>query len=706
MRKRRKDPVLQKLRQLARAGKHADAAEYLEEVLRRSPNHEAARRELSLYLTGKPFSFEKADYDELQSIISHFLTTPHLFAGMRKMALKRMRQRVSYLEKTLRHMLSATELRTLQQMRNGISREIQRRRKPLGKFGIALAASITIVFALAGVGIYLWKNAEHAAEELAKAGKSGFRRHIAKQVLNAHDTGLNRTLNRRVGEEADKLRAMIKATNVRARELDAILTSIEKGEQSVVSQGVRRRAVIERKLLEMGADAGKLKTRWDALCEKEKEALNQQRLALAAELMSPLPASQHLQNYLEEDIKLLNSRRNILLQRINIFDDAQVSLKLPQDIIKPVREEMQQLELLLNEVKQLHQMLQLLPSAHEYTKYKETLQGFTACHYSLAVDLMKVRSLLPEIDSLRGMMQEHGQNLPAGQLKAAQVCLLEGGPTFSPAFPATQSQLHLLDELFTNTALKTRLYELTNVNNEYAYSEKMPVINGGRASFKRSSLDPDFDLARRQEIVWFDPHLIMHRVLDPRPLYEELGLDDRPTFTNTSNLHALLTKVLKMQNPEVPALAKAYVFDYLMRTIEQSPHSLMHGIRFAPEMRRTLESFKKVKGKCNIKLDGNCWLRISQAHAAAEREFTHWFHRYRDVDFSAEIKKNVGSLMRISPRFCGYINEQGELSTFLPIQNKQLIWYLSEGAMTTTPYGSPLQMPVRLSPVFIVEKQF
>lgn len=706
MRRRRQDPVMQKLRQLARAGRRTEAVNYLEEVLRESPNHEAARKELSRHLTSRPFSFEESDYDEIQTIISNFLTNPQMLTGMRKTAIKRLRQRVSYLQRAQSHTLGTTEIKTLQQLRRSIGRELQRRRKPLSRVAKATIAVLFVILGISATGIYLWRSSERAAEELARAGREGFQRSVAKQVLSAHDTGLNRTLNRRVGEEADRLRALIKAANIRANELDAILSVIERGEQTVVNQGVRRRALIERRLQEMGADAGTLRTRWLELCDKEKDALNQQRLALAAELMSPLPESEQLQENVHTDWNILSARRKILQQRINIFDDASASLQLQRDIIKPVLEEQKQVEILFQEVSALKQMLELLPSAHDYKRYKQYLRECKPRHYALGVRMMKVLTQMPEIDNLRGMMQEHGQNLPAGLLKAAQLCLLEGGPAFSTAFPASKEQLHLLDEIQTNSALRTRLYELTNADHEHAYAEKLPVIRHGRACFQRSTLDPEHDAAISTAIEWCDPHLIMQRVMDPRPLYDKLGMTNRSDFVLNANIHQMLTQVLQTEGPEIPVLAKAYLFDHLVQINELHEKPILNGLRFAPQMRRTIESFKKLKKKCGIRLDGNCWLRISHVHAAAEREFASWFHRHKTEDFAAEIRQNISALLRVTPRFCGYINEAGEAVLFEEVKEKQLLWYLSGASMTTTGCGEALQKPTLLSPVFVMEKQY
>lgn len=705
MARRRPDPVLQKLRRLARSGRRREAVAMLEEAIQLNPKHTKARDELARHLTGKPFSFEETEYNELQAIINDFLTEPLRLNNIDQSGLKRLKHRACYLEKALAHMLSASDTKALNQLRAAIGRERQRRRRPIGKVSLIIASVLAISLITGAAVFILWKRAEKAADIMSAAATENFQRSHALQLLRVHDTGLNRTLNRRVGEQADKLRVLIRLSEQHARELDAILRSIESGKQSVVGQGVRRRALIERRLKELGRDAGQMHERWTALCRKEQGALHQQRLSLVEELMSPLPDWQGLKGNPDEDIVLLNSRMKTLRQRILIYDDAAEALKLPESVISPAREEMEAHQRVLDEIAACRHMLQLLPTAHEYEQYAKLLRSFKPEHYLPAIELMEVVSMLPSVASLRGMMQERGQNLPPGLLQAARESLVDGRPTFSSQFPATPEQLHLLQELLTNSALNTRLFELTNTAEQlYAYSEELPQLRYGRACFNRSALDPERDVTRKKHMEWQNPTSVVSRTLDPRPLYRELGMANKSGYSNVVNLPDAMTRLLRHHHPDVPPLAKAYIFDYLIRINNAGQHAILRGVRFAPEMRNTINSFEKLRDECNIRLDGNCWLRRTPAHAEAERKFLRWFNKHRKVDFVAELQQNLRSILGVAPQFCGYINERGEPILFEKLRDGQVIWYLSRGIMNTSVLGETLQSPVYLSPVFIMEK--
>ena len=707
MARRKPDPILQKVRHLARNGRRQEAAEILEQLVQTEPKHTKARKELARYLTGKPFSFEELDYLELQNIISDFLRAPQKLGQMKIKALKKLKHRSYYLEHALEHLLSPSEKRNLSQLRDAIAREQVRRRRPLSKLTIGGAATLATIVVLGSAIYFLWQRAEKAADIMSGITAEKFQRKQAAQVLQVHDTGLNRTLNRRVGEQAERLHMLIRVSEQHSREVDAILREIESGRKSIVDQGVRRRILIERRLKELGQDAGQLLVRWQALCRKEEMALNQQRLSLVEELMAPLPEWLGLTGKPEEDIQQLRNRMKTLQQRVLIYEEAAEVLKLPESTISTIRQEMEAHHKVIAEITACDNMLKLLPDVRHYDRYQKILRSFKPEHYMPAVELMRIATMLPSTASVRDMMQEYGQNLPPGLLQAAKESLVDGKPSFSASFPATAEQLHLLDELLTNSALHTRLYELTNtVDNLYAYSEELPELKRGRACFKRSALDPESDVIKDKFIEWQNPRSVVSRTLDPRPLYKELAMDNKSGYSSVVNLPDVMTRLLQHSHPDVPVLAKAYIFHHLIQINNLSQHQILSGLRFAPEMRRTVESFEKLRQECDIKLNGSCWLRRTPLHAEAERKFLRWFNKHRKVDFVAELRRNLRVLLGVTPQFCGYINEKGDAALFAPPHEGQIIWYLSDSVMTTTAWGETLQSPMLLSPVFIMEKMY
>lgn len=704
MARRRPDPVLKKTRSLARAGRRREAADVLEHALKSSPDNAKYKDELSRYLMGKPFSFELTDYEELQDIISDFLTHPQRVASMRKNRLKKLRHRISYLEKSLQHMLSVADKKAIQQLNNTITRAQQRHRRPLGKVGGALVAASLVLAVLGCSAFFLYSKAANAACAMGALAKENFECNAARNLLKIYDTGLYRTLNRKVGEEADRLRQLIKATERRTREIDAILSDIESGKQSVVGQGVRRRALIERHLRELGKNAGKLQERWSELCRQEQKELNQQRLSLAEELMAPLPAWQKLSGEPGTDIALLKARLKILQQRVNIYDDAAEALKLPEKIIAATRKEIEESTALLKEVTAYSALLDLLPTTRSYEQYREQLQGYTPTIYQEPLALLAVCEHMPIVATVRGMMQEHGQDCSPGLLQAAKASLIDGKPTFSSDFPASKEQLHLLDEILTNSALRTRLYELSHMGtNQEAYTEELPEVRDKSIFFKRSTLDPGRDIKERKSVEWENPHAVVTRTLDPRSLHKALGLDKASGFSARANIPDMLTKLLQHQNQDVPALAKAYVFHHLIQINNGGNHAILSGLRYAPQMRQAVESFERLRKECKVTLDGDCWLRRSDAHTIAERKYASWFHKHRRIDFTSELKKNLGALLNVEPSFCGYVNQHGEPVLFEQVREGQLLWYLSKSVMVPSVQGEPLQQPDKLSPIFITK---
>lgn len=706
-RRRRSDPLLQKVRQLARQGKRAAAGELLENALKQNPNHAKAREEYLRFANNQPFTFEEKDYAELQNMISSFLSTPQMLTTMRSAALRKLRQRASHLQKAQEHMLSAMEKKTISQLRSNIARELQRRRKPLGKIA-TIAGSVLIVLLLISAGVFfLWKRAQNAAVLLDNASKDHISRTAAINLLNIHDTGLNRTLNRRVSLEADNLRAYIMMQGKRMQELDAILRVIESGKQSVVGQGVRRRAGIERKLKDLGQDARQLQIRWAALCEAEKEALNQQRLTLSEELQAPLPVAPPLTGDLIEDISGINRINKTLLQRINIYEDAKGPLELGPEKIEPVQKAYEKNLALLKEMKAWQNMLQLLPSARDYETFRERISSCKTDLYSFASELQSICSQMPKEGDLKVLMQEEGQNVKPGMLVAARKTLMEGAPSFCKEFPANQKQLHILEELLNNQVLNSRLYEhIDTYTKERAISSELPVIRMGRACFPRSAYDPKRRIEDEKEIEWHNPDDIVTRTLDPTPLFTGLGLSNRAGFFSTVNLPEMITDIFQLEGRNIPALARAYVLHYTIKALHTAEAPLLNGLRYAPETKKTLDEFEKLRKACDVRLDGTCWLQYTHKHVTAEARYAHWFNKHKTLNFQKEVRKNLGKLMKVSPRFCGYVNEHKQTVVFQEIKEGQIVWYLAEdGSIATGRWGSPLQAPRPLSPIFTREKQ-
>ncbi len=709
MRRRRTDPLLQKLRQLVRSGQRGEVLQLLQETLREQPNNARAREELSRHLTGRPYTFEEKAYTELQELLSSPLSSPLKLNNCSVRALRKLKLRIRSLHLELQPLLSEKDEQNLRQLRQNLIRELNRRRRKLRKpLGLVLGSLLLLLFA-GGICYSLNKRAQEAAEILHRASDNKTTSiATATQLLAVHNTGLNRTLEQSVRTGAARLQAFIRAAEQRSRELDSLLQSIENGNQTVVGQGIRRRAEIERMLNLPCLDNRALRQRWAALCQAERTALRQQRLALAEELLSPIPAPQELCGNIEKDLTITNQRKELLNTRLLLFEDAGKALDIPADSMKPIQDELTSLNLLQQEITDLRQMLQLLPSAHDYTTYRTRLAGVQARHYTPGIELLEILQQMPTEDSVRGMMQEHGQNLRPGLLQASRKSLLEGGPTFSQEFPASREQIQLINELLSNTALRTRLYELTDTaENQMAYSEHLPELHYGRARFQRSALDPARQMQQQKIEEWHNPQAILSREIDPRPLYTELGLNNRSGFFSTLNLPDLLTRIFHIRGAHIPALARAYVFHHLVQANAAATESILSGMRFAPAMRQRILEFETLRKECGVELNGSCWLQNTPLHIAAEQKFARWFNKHRQCDFTDELKRNLGSLLRISPHFCGYVNENEQPVLFEEARQGQLIWYMgTDSAMTTTPWGEALQSPMQLSPIFTVERKF
>ena len=103
MRRRRTDPLLQKLRQLIRSGQREGALQLLQETLRKQPDNARAREELSRHLTGRPYTFEEKAYAELQEMLSSPLASPLELNKSSGRSLRKLKTRIHSLHQQLQH---------------------------------------------------------------------------------------------------------------------------------------------------------------------------------------------------------------------------------------------------------------------------------------------------------------------------------------------------------------------------------------------------------------------------------------------------------------------------------------------------------------------------------------------------------------------------------------------------------------------------
>ena len=645
-----------------------------------------------------PFSSDSEICSELSSLI---LQTPELqFSQLSGEQLVSHRKRVETLCSSFKDK-SLSQAPALAGYRNALLREIRRRKSArLKKTLPKITLSLLVLGLLSGTTYLCRDRAEQLEQELSAALEEQ-RWERTKAVVQVVNTPFNRLLYPRLENTIFSANQWITSINNICTRLDRHIKHVEDGSIAISAMQLSHRAQIERDLRALPPELSpRYKSRWLQLINKEKQALDQQQQTLLSELQAPLPPFPELRNELEADKTMLSKQLSVMQERRRTFYYAIESYDLPVDLLHPLDNRINTLREFLIEVNSLISLRESLAHCRTYEQHFKNLHNFRAAKYEPAAALCRLAGQLPAEEQVKVFLNHTAERITdPEQLEAALHTHLQGSATFTAQYPATTEQLHLMEDLFSAPTLYTPLFELIHENGEICYSENKPQMDEQRRlHFRRSSLDPRATLHNRQ-ICWDDPTCVSMRLLSPRYLMEHLGID-RSDFFREKNVPELLGQVLNFSHKNCPALAQAFVYYRLLRLLDVHSYPLMSGVRYSPTMRKHAASFKKVALRHELPLRAGCWLGNTPAQQAAERDFRKWFNEHKGTDYSAEIRQNIAPLMKTGILYCGFIDEQGRTILFRSLKEDKAIWYMSKGAFTTSPAGTPPEEADVFSPVF------
>lgn len=707
---RRRDPDMVRLQQLARAGKRDAARELLTDVLRRKPDHTRAAEELRRLDAGEPLLAERdpaaerrraqarREWEELGS-------SPDLT----QLSNRRLLSVYLHLTSAAKHpsfCRTEAEKTSLRLLLRNMERERRRRRRPLllGLSAVAVGC-LAVAAGLSGYD-YLSQQAERAADVMAAARKSGY---VAQErrALSACNTGINRLFCRRVGAEAKLMALRLQVQERAAADFQARLAAVEAGTQHLSEFTLLQRAEAEKVLHDTQDTA--LQRRWDAACAREADELAQQKADVLAQLTAPLPPAPEMGGMpAVDEAALLNYRRS-LAERLEACAAACQAYGLSDDIGREAEERLVESERLLHDLRGYRTLLSLLPSAHSYAQFRKLLgegkKAPTFAAYAPAAYLQTARSRRIDTAALTEQMQQQRHALSEEQAQYAQRCWLKNGPTFGKELPATPEQAHLMEELFTNRVLHTPLLALTHPEKGTYISEQEPAVQENFITFRRSALDPQKQVSDPAAVRWAEPEKLWKRRIDTRPLVTAAGLS-RDTFFEQAHLPTVLTAVLNLKSNTLPAQAKAYVYARLLRLYDGMADEETAGLRFTPTLAEHRESFYALLEQLPVAVesDGVCWLRQGADYDKAERRCADWFAEHAGADYAAELAHNFAATLRVTPAYCGYVNESSAPVWAVEPPADRPIWGQTEGGMVPFIKDAAPDGLLPLSPLFFPQK--
>lgn len=710
-RQRHHSQMQRKLRRYALAGQWRAVRALLQERLQQDPQDREAREELQRLDDGEQLHvLETAKQRERRLAHEACDKARQMMERCPESALhtlptQQIRKNLSELRRLRRQMKRGgmPPLRSVDSLFRKLSNEARHRgfwRLRRALWWVCGAAALGGAGWLAASGLSL--RASRLNDELAANLQQGNWAGV-HSLLRTADTGINRLFCPGLKESISAANQWVSLQKSQYSKAEQQLRAIEEGRRSVASLGLRQRAELEEDLRALPRGYNDLLPRWKKLCEREHTQLEQQKKAILEELAAPLPPLPPTQGSPALDEPLLKGQLTDMEQRRQMTADACASYGLDPAIARPLEERLAYLRACLADIARLRAIASMLPYARTYAQYRQWLEQFAPQQYPPALQMLDIRHHLPTEDSLKELMQDPEKKLPPGILPAAREAVMNGGPSFIPAYPANRIQVALMEDPFTSASLRRPLLELTLSNGSVYYTEETPEVNYKGVRFHLSPLDPAYVAGESNTMTWTETHGVWKRTIDTTGLVAAAGID-RASFFRDRNLPQLLTRVLQYRNPHCPALAQACLYDCLVQVMESHDYPVMLGIRYAPSMRADIRSFQSLKAQLKVNLRPGCWIGATPAKRKAEAAFAQWFRQRRSHNYAAEMAANFRDLVQIHPHFCGYIGENLRPVLCTPVKKGTLLWYISDGAVVTSPAGAPLEKSAIFSPVFTVER--
>lgn len=699
------------LKRLLLGGNTSAAEKLLQQLLQDNPKHAWAGDELERLRAGKPLRImenaetrhRRLSEETLWAICKLMKQAPESSLSSRTVnELTELRDKLKRLLNDAER-LQLPDIPSTTHLLLAINTELAKHRKRNMKRLMPRIAIVALLIALASGGWYHCRNRASNMEQELRAAVEDARWEKVNATVKVVDTAFYRLINPGIESAIQFANQWITATHNRKEKIERQLSHIENNGVRVSAMALTDRGMIERELELLPRElSAPLNKRWQALCSVENQELQKQKTEFLQLLQAPLPPLPTYTGDTYSDIATVQQQINDLNSRLWQFENAPVSYNLSPQLISPVKERLQQLRRCEDEIRAYRLLVAGMKRCRTYSQHRTSLQEYAPEFYTPAVNHMRISPFLPPEESVKSALQAAGYKVidKARQTAAVQT-LLKGGPTFTPTYPATIEQIHLVEDLFTAPSLYRRIYELTRPNGETAYTEKAPKIDVGdnRIYITRSDLDPALNINNRNE-CWEDIDRVSIRTLDAGHLMRSLKLQKEDFFLR-ANIAQLLTQVLNFKHTECPALAQAYVYYTLLSLLDMHQHPQMTGVRYSPSMRRHASEFTRLAKQLGLKprYPGG-WLGNTPTGNKAEQAFRDWFAAHRGTDYSKEIKQHFGPLVRVGLQYCGYINTEGKAIIFRQLDTDTPIWYMTDDGFESTAYGTEAQNASPFSPIF------
>lgn len=696
------------LRRLAIAGRWDDVRELLQARVAYDATDTEAKEELSRLERGLPLKAmmnaaerrAAAAQDATRALTDFMAQLP--FAELKKLSkseLPEVSQAWDALSNTyLRYHKKLTPEMT------AYGREIKSRRKKYRGFMLNKATKIACIAATAmvlGIGVNYFLKAD--AERECEAFSAALQHQDLTQVLELKDkvnSGLNHFYCPELQSLLHRADMWIFSLQTEYRSVETDIRRIEKGLISVADMGLQGQVELEARIQALRLGKDELNQRWKALCQKERHALAQQKERVLQAVHAPLPTQPEHTGAPRQDYDAFNRYSALLEKRLLEATLANKAYHISQSALGNIEKACRQARQLCSDTNDFKRITDKLKKCRNYDEFLELINGFSPELYNPALELASIKNELPTAEDIAHRIMDPDGAFSRELLAAARKTLVEGAPTFSQAYPATNDQVVLMEDMFTAPSLRNKVYGIILPDGNMWFSTKKPYVDKTNfLIFQRSSIDPNYSVMDNRVELQNDGSIKLTEY-DATGIMK-IGDFEKNNFFNHAHLTRLLTATLNYEDRKTPALAQAYIYYTLIRLAHEHRHMLLSGARFSPSLKAHADSFSHLLKKQNITLEPGCWLSASAEVKAAEKAFEAWFREHRGANYEQEAAAHFRERFDASSRYAGYINAHGEFVARKSTRDADYLWFISDDGLARTPAQEPDFSPAhKWSPVF------
>lgn len=698
------------LRRHALAGDTDAAYNLLRQMLESYPANQEAADELARLEAGQPLHItesaeqrcarlcREAQHALLQAVTTH---TQQTLACLPTPKLLHLQQELKAHLRAIRDNKSAAPNGT-NAYKKKLERELGRRRKRSTRarllMGAAVAAALLVLLTAA---IFLQRRALRIEEQLQLSFTAAEWSHT-DLLLKEADTGIHRLMNPRLGSLVQKVRHWQQAMNSLEAELNRHLTLYEQL-NAVSTISLKERAEFLRQIHHLPAERMQsLLSRWEQLCRTEKDELDRQRAALLAEMKATEAAADATTH--GSDLKQDTETHRRFISGANAqmtrFADATVALGLPPEPIDRVLQALKQAQLRLQELESLQRLDSLMSAARTLEQHAQALRTASLCpHLPTSYPSLEESLNLPGPELVAADLRAERHHLSPRLHPDVVRAIVDKGPTFTQAYPATPEQVHAMEDIFTSRPLNRRMYEITHPSGQAYFTDGHPEITEqGTVLFDISEHDPEHSIERTRRREWDNPQEVMIRPVDASLLLRAAGVA-RDTFFLSANVQEMLGAITSMQNKACPALAKAYLYHKLLHLLEQHRAPEIASMRFSPTLQADAAAFRRLEARLGIELGPECWLQRTEKVREAEALCEQWFAERKNRDYAGEMSKALLPILREQPHYLGYADLKQQPRYRQALAPDTPVRYYSGGKLVTAPAGKLSPAPTPFSPI-------